>query len=144
MKKYCPLSESLIRYLIKVFLCFQEPVVLDNKKFRELTDFHTRNKNVTWVSKLAKAKINISDSEFNTFQDKGKRPKQDLGESLEEGKFSNGSKPPRTTEIILDYSISSHISYNEDRSTFSLLPDLLQSFEDKEHSELPQVLVISE
>ena len=133
-------NDSLFFIAVNDLLFFQE-VKLDNKMYRTLIDFHGRNHNLTWVNRFARAKITISDSEFNAFErKKRKHIKKNL---INDDKFLDRSEAARTTEIRLSQLITTHLSNNEGKTNFRLLPDILHDFEEKELSELPQVIVIS-
>ena len=115
---------------------------MDNKMYRKLIDQPTREKNVTWVNKITKAKIYFTEKEFESFGKKKLRKIFERGD--QDGYVQAYQHTSKMTEMKLEYNISTYISYNESMGSFPLLPDVLREFDKKGQSELPQVIAISE
>ena len=119
---------------------------MNNKMYRKLVDLRTGGKEVTWVNRRAKAQINFTEEEFEFLRKELRRKDKTkiLKSGVQSGYVHSFLNTSKMTEIKLEYNITTHISYNESRGSFPLLPDVLRNFDSRDQSELPQVIIISE
>ena len=150
-------------------LIFQQPATMNNKLFRRLINWHYRNKNVTWVDRLVRATVNITEQDLVTLRkyesttlNEGKThlTRNSLNSSSTAASGQKFKKSPgndnydslsrnsenligKTIEMQLEFLISLFISIKEKEASFPLIIELLKDFEKREPADMPQVIIIS-